>query len=157
LERSGKARSALPRSGKPGAPEGDQSSTPSPRPASLPNPEVEAKAHRRRFSAAQKRRIVEEAEACTQPGQIGALLRREGIYSSMLARWRKLYQVGALKALADDRRGRPAKRSALDDENERLRKENKRLEKRLKQAEAIIEIQKKISALLAEAETNEPC
>jgi transposase-like protein len=126
-------------------------------PSPLPNPEVEAKARRRRFTATHKRRILEQAAACTEPGEIGALLRREGIYSSTLSKWRKRYAAGGEQALADDRRGRPAKRSPFDGEIERLRKENKRLEKRLRRAVAIVEIQKKISALLSEAETSETC
>ena len=118
------------------------------REASIPDPEVSARPTRRRFPAAYKARIVEQAEQCTELGEIGALLRREGLYSSQLAKWRKQYRVGALQALRDDKRGRKATRHPLEDENERLRKRNERLAHRLEQAEAIIEIQKKVAAML---------
>ena len=71
-----------------------------------PDPEVEEKPERRRFTAAYRARIVREADACTEKGQIGALLRREGLYSSQLCEWRKKYQPGALTALKDHPRGR---------------------------------------------------
>jgi|TARA_B100001964_G_scaffold231672_1_gene286577 transposase-like protein len=118
------------------------------RKAAVPNPEVSARPKRRHFSAAHKARIVEEAEGCTEPGEIGALLRREGLYSSQLSAWRKLYRAGALRALRDDKRGRKATKHPLEDENARLRKQNARLAGRLKQAETIIEIQKKVAAML---------
>jgi len=117
-------------------------------PAAIPDPEVEARPKRRRFSAGYKARIVEEAEGCTESGAIGALLRREGLYSSQLSKWREQYRSGALAALRDDKRGRKRTRNPLDDEVARLRKENARLSGRLEQAEAIIEIQKKVAAML---------
>ena len=117
-------------------------------PAGIPAPEVEARPQRRRFSAAFKARIVEEAEGCTAPGAIGALLRREGLYSSQLSKWREQYRAGALDALRDDKRGRKRRRNPLEDEVARLRKENARLSGRLDKAEAIIEIQKKVAAML---------
>lgn len=79
---------------------------------------------------------------CTEPGQIGAMLRREGLYSSQLAQWRKAYQMGALAALKDDKRGRKQTKHPLEMENEQLRKKNSALEKQLNQAKAIIDIQK---------------
>ena len=118
------------------------------REAGMPDPEVAAQAKRRRFSAAYKARVVEEAEGCTELGEIGALLRREGLYSSQLSKWRELYRAGALQALRDDKRGRKATKHPLEDENERLRKQNERLARRLEQAETIIEIQKKVAAML---------
>jgi transposase-like protein len=118
------------------------------RAGSPPDPEVPARPKRRRFSAAYKARIVEEAEGCTGPGEIGALLRREGLYSSQLSKWRRLYRAGALRALRDDKRGRKATKHPLEDENERLRRQNDRLARRLEQAELIIEIQKKVAAML---------
>ena len=121
---------------------------PSGREASIPDPEVSAYPKRRRFAAAYKARVVEEAEGCTEPGEIGALLRREGLYSSQLSKWRKLYRAGALKALRDDKRGRKATKHPLEDENARLRKHNERLSRRLEQAETIIEIQKKVATML---------
>jgi transposase-like protein len=114
----------------------------------IPEPEVSALPKRRRFSAAYKARVVEEAEGCTAPGEIGALLRREGLYSSQLSAWRKQYRTGALQGLRDDKRGRKATKHPLEDEVARLRKQNERLAGRLEQAEAIIEIQKKVAAML---------
>jgi len=109
---------------------------------------VSAGPKRRRFSAAYKARVVEEAEGCTEPGETGALLRREGLYSSQLSKWRQQYRGGALRALCDDKRGRKATKHPLEDENERLRKQNERLACRLEQAETIIEIQKKVATML---------
>lgn len=113
-----------------------------------PDPEVSAQSQRRRFTPAYKASIVEQAMACTEPGQIGALLRREGLYSSALTLWRRQYQSGALKALKDDKRGRKCTRDARDQELERLQREVERLNKKLSQAELIIEIQKKVAAIL---------
>jgi transposase len=111
----------------------------------MPDPEVVPVAQRRRFTASEKLRILEEAEACTEPGEIGALVRREGIYSSYLSRWRQARDRGQLTALGAQQRGpKPATDAALA----RLRRENERLQARLGQAEAIIEVQKKLSQLL---------
>ena len=109
----------------------------------LPDPEVAPQAQRRRFSAAYKARIVREADTCTQPGEIGALLRREGLYSSCLTEWRKVYRRGAQAALAADRRGRKPKQTESEKENERLRKQLVRTEEELRQAKLILEAQKK--------------
>ena len=115
----------------------------------MPDPEVVPMADRRRFTAAEKLRILEEADACTQPGEIGALVRREGIYSSYLSRWREARDRGQLSSLGAKRRGpKPMADVALAKENARLRRENVRLQKRLEQAETIIEVQKKLSQLL---------
>jgi len=116
--------------------------------SSAPDPEVSARPKRRRFTAAYKARIVEEAQRCTEPGEIGALLRREGLYSSALTQWRRQYQSGALQGPKDDKRGRKRTRDARDNELERLQRENERLNKKLRQAELIIEIQKKVAAML---------
>lgn len=116
--------------------------------AAVPDPEVDSRPKRRRFTAAYKARIVEEAERCMESGDIGALLRREGLYSSHLSKWREQYRAGALDALRDDKRGRKRTRNPLEDEVSRLRRENARLSGRLEQAEAIIEIQKKVAAML---------
>ena len=113
-----------------------------------PDPEVLAKPKRRRFTPAYKARIVEEAQRCTESGQIGALLRREGLYSSALTLWRRQYHSGALQALKDDKRGRKRTRDAREKELERLQRENERLNKKLRQAELIIEVQKKVAAML---------
>ena len=123
-----------------------QPGTPVPSPAP-PDPEVPERAHRRQFTASYKLRILEEADGCSAPGQLGALLRREGLYSSHLVDWRRQRAAGALAGLAPRRRGRPA-RSAPAAELVRLRQENERLTQKLAAAEAIIEIQKKVSTLL---------
>lgn len=114
----------------------------------IPDPEVGSGAQRRRHGAAYKARIVEEAESATEPGQIGALLRREGLYSSQLCKWREQYRTGALQGLRDEKRGRKAVKNPLEDEVTRLRKEIDRLSRRLEQAETIIDIQKKVSSML---------
>ena len=118
-------------------------------PAAAANIEVREKPVRRRFAADYKLRIVREADACTQSGQLGALLRREGLYASHLTTWRRQRDAGALAALKPQRRGRkPQTVSPLTADNERLRRENERLTARLKQAETIIDVQKKVCELL---------
>jgi transposase-like protein len=112
----------------------------------VPDPEVVPVATRRQFSAAYKQRILEEADGCEEPGQVGELLRREGLYSSHLARWRKQRSDGQLKGLASLKRGRKA--DAQTQEVEQLRAENERLQAQLEQAELIMEVQKKLSQLL---------
>jgi len=108
----------------------------------ITDPEVVATAKRRRFNAADKLRILEEAEQCTEPGQIGALLRREGLYSSHLSRWRKWRRrLQAKKSL-------PQNGSSVKDELVKLQLENTQLRNRLEQAELIIDVQKKLSQLL---------
>ena len=114
-----------------------------------PDPEVPERATRRRFSAEYKRGVLEEADGCAEPGGIGALLRREGLYSSHLSKWRKQRERGTLAGLQPNKRGPKPKRSdPMMGENERLRRENQRLSKRLRQAEMIIEIQKRASEIL---------
>jgi len=113
-----------------------------------PDPEVLETPKRRRFTAEYKAGIVQEAESCTEQGQIGALLRREGLYSSQLSKWRELYSRGASEALRDNKRGRKRKRTPEQEEIDRLEKENEKLKHRLYQAETIIECQKKLSRLL---------
>jgi transposase len=122
---------------------------------------VPEKPQRRQYSQAYKERIVREAEACTEQGQIGGLLRREGLYWSILSRWRQEYTAGGRHALAANKRGRKPTRHPLQSEVEALRKENQRLEQKLVQAETIIEVQKKLSQLLglmpANPKSDEPC
>lgn len=115
----------------------------------FPNPEVPAKAQRRRFSASYKLGIVEAAEQCTEIGEIGVLLRKEGLYSSQLSEWRKLRASGALSALKGTTRG-PKKKpvNPLQAELDKVRKEKARLEKKLEQAGLIIEFQKKAAEIL---------
>jgi len=118
-------------------------------------PEVSEKARRRRFEAAYKLRILAEAERCVEAGQLGQLLRREGLYSSHLTTWRKQRDAGALEALAPKKRGRkPLRQDAVALEKERLERENRRLAERLRQAETIIEVQKKVSEMLGIATTS---
>ena len=116
---------------------------------SIPDPEVVPTAKRRRFTTQEKVRILKEADACTEPGELGALLRREGIYSSYLSRWRRARDRGELQALSPKRRGpKSAADSGLTKELAKLQRENERLRGRLAQAEAIMEAQKKLSELL---------
>lgn len=113
------------------------------------SPEVPEKASRRRFEAAYKLRILAESERCTAAGQLGELLRREGLYSSHLTSWRKQRDAGALEGLAPKQRGRkPKRRDSLALERDRLERDNRRLSERLRQAEMIIEVQKKVAELL---------
>ena len=125
--------------------------TASPRPAVIvpPDPEVAATPTRRRFTAEDKLRILKLADACTVVGSLGALLRTEGLYASHLTTWRRQRTEGVLSALTPQKRGRKeSARHPLRAENETLRKENTRLTTRLKQAELIIDVQKKVSQLL---------
>ena len=119
-------------------------------PAALPrpNPEVVADARRRTFTASYKLRVLAEVDASTQPGAIGAVLRREGLYSSHLATWRRERQAGAVKGLTPHTRGPKPKNSPQDVENQKLRRENQRLTEQLRKAEIVIDVQKKVGALL---------
>jgi transposase len=113
------------------------------------NSEVVAKASRRRFTVDYKLKILDQADACQQPGELGALLRREGLYSSSLALWRHQRQQGILTGLTPKTRGRkPNQQSQLVAENEQLKRQNQKLSKRLQQAEIIIEFQKKLAEAL---------
>jgi transposase len=111
-----------------------------------PDPEVPPRAKRRHFSPEYKKRILEEADACTQRGQIGSLLRREGLYTSHLDKWRRQREQGTLAGLAPKKRGRKSKPEAV--ELARLRREKERLQKKLQRAETIIAFQKKLADLL---------
>lgn len=115
-----------------------------------PPPEVLEKPVRRRFTVEYKVRILAEADACTETGQLGELLRREGLYSSHLSTWRRQRDEGALAGLTPKRRGRKAKaKNPVADENEHLQRENRRLKEKLRQAELIIDVQKKVSEMLS--------
>jgi transposase-like protein len=115
----------------------------------IPNPEVPEKPVRRRFTAEYKLRILAEADACSEPGMLGELLRREGLYSSHLTTWRRQRDEGVLAGLTPKRRGRKAKpKNPLADEVARLERENQRLKEQLRQAELIIDVQKKVSEML---------
>ncbi len=113
------------------------------------DPEVAATAKRRRFSSAEKRRILIEADRCTKSGEIGALMRREGIYSSMLANWRKQRGHAERAALAPRKRGpKPAANLAEQRQLKHLARENARLRGKLERAHIIIDVQKKLCTLL---------
>jgi transposase-like protein len=117
------------------------------RPAGQPDPEVLLQAKRRTFTAGYKQWVLEEADKCReQSGQIGALLRREGLYSSHLTTWRRQREAGQLAGLTPQKRGRKARLEEA--EMSRLRRENARLTHQLAQAELIIEAQKKLSEIL---------
>jgi len=117
-----------------------------------PDPEVSIeqdsvqKASRRQFTADTKRRILREYDACQEPGEKGALLRREGIYSSYITTWRRQQERGELDGLTAKRRG--PKKEAEQEELVKVKDENRRLRERLRKAELIIEAQKKISQIL---------
>jgi transposase len=114
-----------------------------------PDPEVVATAQRRQFTSGEKHRILDAAERCTQPGEIGALLRKEGIYSSHLNTWRKQRAAAERTGLAPQQRGRKADPARSEERHvARLAQENERLRRRLTQAHAIIDVQKKLCALL---------
>ncbi len=118
-----------------------------PRPA-RPDPEVAARAARRHFNAEYKQRILREVDLCRDEGAIGALLRREGLYSSHLTTWRRQRDQAVQAALAPHKRGPKPTRNPLVEEMEKLRRENARLAQQLEKAEIIIDVQKKVSSLL---------
>lgn len=139
-----------------GAPEGARRATagaPSggrrPMASLIPDPEVAEKKPRRKFTAKYKLKILSEADALTAPGQMGALLRREGLYSSNISAWRRQRDQGLLHALSPKKRGRKKKhKNPLTDKVAQLEKQNRWLQHKLKQAELIIEAQKKMSEIL---------
>jgi transposase-like protein len=134
-ERRGDERSEAARSG--GSPTGERVMAPVP-----PDPEVPARHARRRFTPACKLEILRKADACTRHGELGALLRKEGLYSSHLITWRQQRATG----LTPKKRGRKA--VPVDPEKKRLEQENRRLTTRLKKAEALLDFQKQLSSLL---------
>lgn len=111
-----------------------------------PDPEVSDRPRRRTFTAEYRLAIVKEADACTKPGEIGALLRREGLYHSHLIDWRRQRDRGSLEGLGA-RRGRKPRHPA-EAEVVRLRKQNERLQRELEKARVVIDVQRKVSALL---------
>lgn len=112
----------------------------------LPKTEVVSKRRRKRFSTAEKLRILREVDACQGSGEIGALLRREGIYSSYLATWRRQKDRGESDGLSPQKRGPKVDPQAI--ENAKLRREMEKLKEQLRKAELIIDIQKKVSQIL---------
>jgi transposase len=128
----------------------DQVSIPVAAETAPPDPEVVARPVKRTFTAAYKQQILREADQCKKPGELGALLRREGLYRSILQKWRAQREMAEQEALTPKKAGRKAKQ--LDPAAKRiaeLERENARLQQRLKQAEAVIDLQKKISEILA--------
>jgi transposase len=115
--------------------------------ASSPDPEVPAKAQRRKFGAEDKKRILEETDRAVEHGGVGAILRREGIYSSTLHGWRKERDAAVRKAFSQ-KRGPRTQRNPLASENERLRRQNQRLQEELEKAHIVIDVQKKVAKLL---------
>ena len=117
--------------------------------ASRPDPEVFAKPKRRTYRTEYKQHILEEAEAAAGTrGGVGALLRREGLYSSLLATWRRERADGIREALTPRKRGPKSKRNPMDEEVQKLRRQNARLTEDLRKAHIIIDVQKKVAALL---------
>jgi transposase-like protein len=121
---------------------------PNPAAPTLLNPEVVPTAKRRAFTAEYKLGILAEADAAANPGAIGALLRREGLYSSHLVTWRRERLGGILKGLTPHKRGPKSKYNPHEEENQKLRRENQRLTEELRKAAIVIDVQKKVGALL---------
>ena len=120
---------------------------------SPPDPEVPEKKSRRMFTVAYKLRILKEADKCEAPGEIGTLLRREGLYSSHLTIWRRHRREGILQGVRPKKRGRkPKPKNPLADRVAQLEKQNRRLQQKLKKAELIIDAQKKMSEILGIAQ-----
>jgi len=116
---------------------------------SVPDPEVPEKARRRQYSARYKLKILQEADRCRESGEVGALLRREGLYWSNLQTWRRQREQGALEGLAARKRGpKSAPRNPLAGKVKELERENRRLHRNLQRAEIMLDIQKKVSELL---------
>ena len=115
---------------------------------SVPDPELVERAKRRTFTAAYKLKVLEQADACEKPGEIGALLRREGLYSSLLTEWRRARDAGTLEALGR-KRGRPPA-NPLAAENAALLRRAERAERELEKTRKVIEVQGNVSALLGE-------
>jgi len=116
--------------------------------AAPPDPEVVEKPIRRRFSAAYKQQIVAEADRCTEPGEVGQLLRREGLYSSHLTAWRKAARDGSLRALSKTRGPKRGPSNPLEPKVRKLEREKARLEDELRKAHLIIDVQGKVAGLL---------
>lgn len=146
LERSEGERSEPQRSG--GVPGGTAAPPAASAAVSPPNPEAKQKPVRRQFSTGYKLKILDQVDACKGQGELGELLRREGLYSSYLSTWRRQRNEGTLQGLVSKGRGRKAKTNPLQRQVARLERDNRQLRKRLKKAETIIEIQKKVSGLL---------
>ena len=119
-----------------------------PEPSAHPDSEVVAQAKRRTFTADYKQRILAEADQAKGSGGIGALLRREGLYSSVLTNWRRERAAGVRQSLAPQKRGPKSKRDPIQEEIQKLQKDDARLTEQLRKAEIVIDVQKKVGALL---------
>jgi transposase len=131
--------------------EGDRSATDGKTgtdPKVRPNPEVVAQAKRRRFTAEYKHHVLTEADQAKGSGGVGALLRREGLYSSLLTTWRREREAGVRQALAPQKRGPKSKRDPVTEHVHQLQRDNERLTEQLRKAEIVIDVQKKVAALL---------
>jgi transposase-like protein len=131
--------------------EGDRSSTSGKTGAARkprPDPEVVAQPKRRTFTADYKQRILSEADQAKGSGGVGALLRREGLYSSLLSTWRRERAAGARQALSPQKRGPKSKRDPIQEQIQKLQKDNARLTEQLRKAAIVIDVQKKVGALL---------
>ena len=117
-------------------------------PAGVPDPELVEQAKRRRFTAEYKQKILAQTDAAKESGDIGALLRREGLYSSHLTKWRREREDGVLEGLTPQKRGPKVKADPLAGENQKLRRDNERLADQLRKAEIVIDVQKKVAMLL---------
>jgi transposase len=113
-----------------------------------PDPEVVVQAKRRTFTADYKQRILSEVDQAKGSGGVGALLRREGLYSSLLSTWRRERAAGARQALSPQKRGPKSKRDPIQEQIQKLQKDNARLTEQLRKAELVIDVQKKVGALL---------
>jgi transposase-like protein len=115
-------------------------------PSPVPDPAVPEKPQRRRFTTEYKLQIIREADACKRPGELGALLRREGLYSSYLVTWRQQRDRAAQTGISASKRGPKAK--VVDPRMKQLERENANLKRRIKRMDLLLEIQKKTSELL---------
>jgi transposase-like protein len=115
---------------------------------SCPNPEVVARAKRRRFTAEYKQKILAEVDAAKESGEIGRLLRRHGLYSSHLSKWRREREIGVIEGLTPQKRGPKVKVDLRTLEYQKLQRENERLADQLRKAEIVIDVQKKVAMLL---------
>ena len=128
-----------------------KSTTKPTKPELLPDPEVEARPRRRTHSGEYKAKILAECDAATEPGAVGAILRREGLYSSHLVEWRRRRAEGGVSGLTPKKAGRPPKSNAqraAEKELERLKRENAQLQEKLRRADLIIDAQKKLALVL---------
>lgn len=124
--------------------------------AARPNPEVLPRAKRRSFTGEFKQHILTEADAAKATGDVGALLRREGLYSSHLVAWRREREAGMLQALTPLKRGRKSRQNPFEQELQKLRRENLGLAEDLRKAGIVIDFQKKVAALLEGLATQDP-